>query len=105
MPKLWLVLIVIGVLTFATRISFILILDRWRTPTLIRRALRFVPVSVLTAIFVPELLIPAGVVDISIGNSRLIAGIIALLVAWKTKNIIWTIVVGMGGLLLLQWWL
>ena len=101
----WLVMIVIGVLTFATRISFIVILNRWQTPEVVRRALRFVPVSVLTAIFVPELLMPAGRIDVSLDNTRLIAGLIAMLVAWKTRNIVWTIVVGMGVLLLLQWFL
>ncbi len=101
----WLVMIVIGVLTFATRISFIVVLDRWETPSIVRRALRFVPVSVLTAIFVPELLMPTGTLDFSIGNARLIAGLIAMVVAWKTRNIVWTIVVGMGVLLLVQWYL
>jgi len=101
----WLVMIIIGMLTFATRISFIVLLERWQTPSIIRRALRFVPVSALTAIFVPELLSPEGVVDISLDNSRLLAGGIAMLVAWKTKNVIWTIVAGMGSLFLLQWFL
>ncbi|MBL7163269.1 MAG: AzlD domain-containing protein [Anaerolineales bacterium] len=101
----WLVMIIIGVLTFATRISFIVLLERWQTPSIIRRALRFVPVSVLTAIFVPELLSPEGVPDVSLNNLRLLAGGIAMLVAWKTKNVIWTIIAGMGSLFLLQWFL
>ncbi|MBC8506825.1 MAG: AzlD domain-containing protein [Anaerolineales bacterium] len=105
MSNPWLVMIFIGLLTFATRVSFIVILDRWKTPTIIRRALRFVPVSVLTAIFVPEVLMPTGTIDVSMSNARLIAGLIAMLVAWKTKNIVWTIVVGMGVLLLTQWYL
>ncbi len=105
MSNPWLVMISIGFLTFATRISFIVILDRWKTPHIVRRALRFVPVSVLTAIFVPELLMPTGAIDISLNNSRLFAGLIAMVVAWKTRNIVWTIVAGMGVLLLLQWYL
>jgi branched-subunit amino acid transport protein len=98
----WLVMSIIGVLTFATRISFILLLERWQTPLIVRRALRFVPVTVLTAIFIPELLSPKGVIDISLGNARLFAGLLAMLVAWKTKNVIWTIVIGMGTLFLFQ---
>ncbi len=103
MINFWLVMILIGVLTFATRISFIVMLDRWQTPTVIRRALRFVPVSVLTAIFVPELLMPAGAIDISGNNLRVFAGILAMLVAWKTRSVGWTIVAGMAALLLMQW--
>lgn len=101
----WIVMITIGVLTFATRISFIVILDRRETPSIVRRALRFVPVSVLTAIFVPEVLMPTGTIDFSMSNARLIAGLIAIVVAWKTRNIVWTIIVGMGVLLLVQWYL
>lgn len=98
----WLVMIAVGVLTFSTRLSFIVLLERWQTPPLLRRALRFVPVSVLTAIIIPELVLPGGEMDISFGNARLLAGIIAILVAWKTKNIVWTIIAGMGALLLIQ---
>ncbi len=105
MSNPWLVMIFVGALTFATRLSFIVILDRWQTPDTFRRALRFVPVAVLTAIFVPELLMPLGEIDISLSNARLFAGLIAMFVAWKTKNIVLTIIAGMGILLLLQWFL
>jgi branched-subunit amino acid transport protein len=98
----WLIMVTVGILTFATRISFIVLLDRWRPPPVIRRALHFIPVSVLTAIIFPELLLSNGYIDLSLDNLRLLAGGIAILVAWKTKNIVWTIISGMGTLLLLQ---
>ncbi len=100
----WLVMITVGILTFATRLSFIVLLERWQTPPMLRRALRFVPVAVLTAIIAPELAMPAGHLDISFGNLRLLAGIVAILVAWKTRNIVWTIVAGMAALFVLQLW-
>lgn len=105
MNSFWLTMIAVGILTFGIRLSFIVILDRWQPPDLIQRSLRFVPVAVLTAIIVPELVMPGGRVDISIGNLRLLAGIVAILVAWKTKNIVWTIIAGMGVLLGLQYFI
>ncbi|MBC8333717.1 MAG: AzlD domain-containing protein [Anaerolineales bacterium] len=102
MNSFWLTMLTVGILTFGIRLSFIVILDRWQPPELIQRSLRFVPVVVLTAIIVPELVMPGGTVDISISNLRLLAGIVAMLVAWKTKNIVWTIIAGMGVLLGLQ---
>lgn len=105
MNSFWLTMIAVGILTFGIRLSFIVILDRWQPPDLIQRSLRFVPVAVLTAIIVPELVMPGGTVDISIGNLRLLAGIVAILVAWKTKNIVWTIIAGMGVLLGLQYFI
>ena len=65
-------------------------------------ALRLVPPAVLSAIIFPELLRPNGALDISFGNPRLLAGIIAALVAWHTKNALLTIGVGMAALWVLQ---
>jgi branched-subunit amino acid transport protein len=39
---------------------------------------------------------------VSLGNARLVAGVLAILVAWRTRNIFLTILVGMGVLWLLQ---
>jgi branched-subunit amino acid transport protein len=57
---------------------------------------------VLSAIILPELLYPAGSLDISLGNTRILAGIVAILVAWFTKNTLLTILAGMLALLILQ---
>ncbi len=103
MDSFWLTMIVIGILTFGIRISFIIVLDRWSPPKVVERALRFVPVAVLSAIIAPELALPGGTLDISLGNLRLLAGIVATLVAWQSKNILWTIIAGMGMLLALQY--
>jgi branched-subunit amino acid transport protein len=101
--KIWLVMLIVGLLTFGIRLSFIMILDRWTPPPIVERALRFVPVAVLSAIIAPELVLVGGTLDISLGNLRLIAGIVATLVAWYTKNIVWTILAGMSILLVLQY--
>lgn len=105
MNTFWLTMFIVGLLTFGIRLSFIVILDRWQPPKLIERALRFVPVAVLSAIIVPELILRGSKPDITFENLRLIAGIVAIIVAWKTKNIIWTIIAGMGILLILQYFL
>ena len=89
-----------GALTYAIRLSFILLWGRIEVPDRLQRALRFVPPAVLTAIIFPELFMPAGAVDISLANSRLLAGILAALVAWRTCNIVLTLLVGMGVLYL-----
>lgn len=102
MNTTWLAMIGLGILTFLTRLSFIALLERWQAPLLVRRALRFVPVAVLTAIIIPELVLPNGALDVQPTNPRLLAGVVAALVAWKTKNVIWTIVAGMAVFWLLQ---
>jgi len=48
------------------------------------------------------LLRPGGALDLSFGNVRLLAGVLAALVAWRTKNVLLTIAVGMVALWVLQ---
>lgn len=100
MAVIWLILITAGLLTYLTRLSFIAFLDKFVPPEWASRALRFVPPAVLTAIFVPELLIRDN--HFVPANPRLLAGALAAGVAWRTKNVILTITVGMAVLLLIQ---
>ena len=60
------------------------------------------PPAVLGALIVPALLAPAGALDLSLANARLLAGLLAVAVAWRTRNALLTMVAGMGALLLLQ---
>jgi branched-subunit amino acid transport protein len=100
--NLWLIVVGMGLITYAIRLSFMVLGERIQVSAVFQRGLKFVPTAVLSAIILPELLQPGGTLDISFGNARLLAGLIAAIVAWRTKNILWTIVVGMGVLWLLQ---
>ena len=101
--NIWLVMLATGLITYATRLSFIWLFEKWDLPVPMRRALRFVPAAVLSAIIFPELLLHSGQLDLSFGNTRLLAGMLAAFVAWRTKNVLWTIGIGLAALLLLQW--
>lgn len=93
--NLWMVFLIGGLATFAIRASFILLLGQRPVPPLLRRALYFIPPAVLTAIILPELALPAGRLNLSLANPNLLAGLIAVLVAWRTRSVLLTIVVGM----------
>jgi len=103
--NIWLVLLLGGLITFAIRFSFIYLFGRFHVPDALRKALHYVPPAVLSAIIFPELFIRNETVDLSLDNHRLIAGLVAILVAWFTKSIFITILVGMLALLLLQFFL
>ena len=100
--NIWLVMVIGGLITFGMRFSLIFLFGRFEIPETMRRALHYVPPAVLSAIIFPELLYKADQVDFSFGNIRLLAGIVAILVAWYTKNTLLTILAGMLALLLLQ---
>lgn len=104
-PAIWFIMLSLGLLTFLTRLSFIALHNRWTPPELFRRALHYVPVAVLTAIIVPELLIDPGGLGAATApllNPRLLAGGVAIFVAWRTKNTALTIMVGMAAFWLAQ---
>jgi branched-subunit amino acid transport protein len=95
MTSTWLLIIGLGVATFLIRLSFIWLFKHWQPPTWLTKALRFVPIAVLTAIAIPELILPGGEWMVPYTNPRLIAGIVAILVAWFTRNVLATIAAGM----------
>lgn len=99
----WLpVLALAGLVTFATRLSFIALLGRVETPPLLTRALRYVAPAVLSAIVFQELLLRDGRLHLAPGNPRLVAGVLAALVAWRTRSVLLTIAAGMCALWALQ---
>ena len=100
--NIWLIMLIGGLLTFGMRFSLIFLFGRFEVPETLRRALHYVPPAVLSAIIFPELFYRANQLDLSPGNTRLLAGIIAILVAWYTKNTLLTILAGMVALLILQ---
>lgn len=99
--SLWLTILLAGIATFAIRYSFIGSAGRITIPSWFEHMLRFVPIAALTALVWPDLLTAHGA--ISIGEPRLIAGVAAACVAWKTRNTLLTIAVGMLLLWAIQW--
>jgi branched-subunit amino acid transport protein len=98
------VTLVVGVLNFVSRVSFIAWFARNDMPPLLTRALRHVPAAMLTAIAVPAVVFVApGALDLSGSNAKLVAGLVAGLVAWSRKDTVETIVVGMTMLWLMRW--
>lgn len=100
----WLVLVVGGVLTFATRLSFIAVEGRLGMPSWFRAMLPYVPIATLTAIVAPELVRPGGAWDLSAQNSRLVAGCAAIAISALTRSVLFTIVGGFAVLWLAQLW-
>jgi branched-subunit amino acid transport protein len=103
--NIWLVLLLGGLITFGMRFWLIYLFGKFEVPELIRKALHYVPPAVLSAIIFPELFLRAGALNITLDNYRLLAGVVAVLVAWFSKNTLITIIAGMMALFLLQFFL
>ena len=91
----WFLFIVIGLGTFLLRFLFIYLFGKIEMPDWLRRALRFVPAAALAALVFPALTHPTGHLNLSLNNFRLLAGLGGAIVAWKTRNVLLTILVGM----------
>lgn len=100
--NIWIVIIAAGVLTFLTRFSLIWLSDYVTLPEWLQRALRFVPISVLAVIIFQELVIRNNQIVLGLSNTRLLAGLLAAVVAWRTRSVLWTIAAGMLTLWLLN---
>lgn len=99
----WVVISVIGIATILMRGSFILTAERFKLSNKFADILKFIPASVLAALVAPAIFYHEGIVSAMHGKERMLAGIIALLVAYKSRNIFFTIITGMGTLYLVQY--
>jgi branched-subunit amino acid transport protein len=94
----WLMLVICGLATFLTRLSFIAVFGKREIPHWLRSSLQYVPVAVLSVIICQSLFYPIDRLNFSLSNTRLLAGLIAGLVAWFSRNAILTILVGIVAL-------
>ncbi len=101
--QLLLLFVVIGLSTYAIRLSFLVLSGRLELPEAIKAGLQFIPAAVLTALIIPALARHEGTLQLTWHNPRLIAGLFAIGVAYKTRNVLLTLVSGMALLWILQY--
>ena len=88
------------VVTFGVRYPVLALVGRIELPEPVFRALKYVPSAVLTAIIVPAVMIQDGDFALRFDNAYLIGAIVATVIAWRTRSLLWTIVIGMVVFLL-----
>lgn len=97
---LWIILGMAAV-TYATRATLLLAGGRVPLPARLEQALRYLPVAILTAIIAPALLVRNHALALTWHNDYLWAGIVCTVVAWRTRNVLWTVLTGL--LFVLAW--
>jgi branched-subunit amino acid transport protein len=101
MSDIWVAIVLAGAGTYAMRASFIVAAHRMATvPPWADRVLRQIPPAALAALVVPALVRPEGEVDLT--QPRLWIGVLAGFVAWRTRSVLLTLAVGLGGLTLVE---
>ena len=99
--RLWLTIVLAGAGTFVARISFLGVAHRIADPPIaLQRILRMIPPAALAALVLPAFVRPGGQLDLT--QPRLVAGLVATVVAFWTKNVLVTLAVGMAVLIILD---
>ncbi|MEQ1760353.1 MAG: AzlD domain-containing protein [Vicinamibacterales bacterium] len=93
--ELILAIVSVAISTLVTRAGLLVFGERLTLSHRVDTALRFAPACALTALIVPEVLYPAGVLELSMANPRLPATIIAAIFLLWRQSIIGAIVIGM----------
>ncbi|HEU5089676.1 MAG TPA: AzlD domain-containing protein [Roseiflexaceae bacterium] len=100
---IWLTIAGMALVTLAVRALPLLALRGTVAPAW-RRWLDEIPVAIFTALIIPALLVqaPSGVAQVSFGPA-VPAAIVAALVAWRSGNVLLTLVAGMLVFWLVRW--
>jgi branched-subunit amino acid transport protein len=99
----WTVVVVVGLATFAIRLSFVYLFGRVeRVPPSVEAALRYVPPAVFAAIVVPRVVTVEPTLAATLVDDEVLAAVVAAAVAWRTGDVALTVGAGMGALWLFR---
>lgn len=101
MEKLTIILIV-GLANYLMRAIPFMLFSEKELPVTLRSWLGYVPIAVLTAILAPMLFMPENKIDISLNNTMLLAAIPTFIIGKVTKNMGFTLVLGVVAMALIQ---
>jgi len=99
---LWIAIVGIGLTGVVTRCSFLVLGERLRLPPLAERALKHAPAAALAAILAPALVLADGHLELVPGNHRLLAALVAAVVMWRSRSMLWTMGAGLAAFTLLR---
>lgn len=96
-----LTILAMGAVTFLPRLLPLLFLARRQAPgstmpPLIESWLQHVPVAVLAAMLLPSIVVPDGQVHLAADNLYLWAAVPTLLIAWKTRSLVGSVLAGVA---------
>ncbi len=99
----WAMIVATALVTLALRFSFLGTLKPHAIPERFRVMLNYAPPAVFAAIVLPQVLAREGTLYAGLDNPRLVAALVAIVVARLTRSMLWTIVAGMLALWVAQW--
>ena len=101
--NLIILILALGAINFSFRFFPAMILNKLELPEILRDWLSFVPVATVAALVLPMILEWDGeLINISLQNFNLLAGIPAIIIAKLTRSLGLTLAAGMAAMAILQ---
>jgi branched-subunit amino acid transport protein len=92
---LW-VIVGLAIITVVTRSFFFLSNTEWHLPHWAQRGLQYAPIAALSAVVVPEIVMTQGQLISTWQDARIFAAAVGVAVYFAKRNVLLTIVLGMG---------
>lgn len=99
--SIWTIIICVSIVSILPRVLPVALFSRYEFPAPLKRWLSYVAPAVLSSLTALSVLAPDGSIDISLHNRYIWAFIPTLLVAVKTRNLFYTLLVGIAAMALL----
>jgi len=98
----WGLILGMFLMTFSTRYIPLVLAGKFKIPSLIERALRYVPIAVLTSIITQSSLIQQGELYLNINNYYLLATLVSFFTARITSKLFIVVAVGMFSFFMMR---
>lgn len=93
-----------GLVTFLPRWIPIIALKNSRIPIWFQKWMSFLPVSIFAALIASDIFFWEGTVSLNaLENAKLLPSLVTALVAYYSKNMILSVIVGIAGISLMVW--
>lgn len=103
--QVMLLILGMALVSYLPRALPLLLCSNVEFPPWLVKWLGFIPAAVLAALLTPDLFVPDGQLLLTYRNPYLLAALPTLLIALKTKSMIWSLIGGMVCFALLQSWI
>ena len=94
----WTLGVIMGfaVVTVVSRSFFFMSNSEWQLPHWAQRGLQYAPIAALSAVVVPEIVMSQGQLIATWQDARIFAAVVGVAVYFAKRNVLLTIVFGMG---------
>jgi len=99
---MWILILGMALVTYLLRYLPLVCLRHVEIPAWFRRWLELAPAAILAAMLAPTVFIAEERIDLSFDNINVWAALPAALIAWRTRNIMLTMLAGMAASALIQ---